>query len=129
MRNATRAAAIVSLIGVAVTVGSATAHAKGPNDSLVVSSADPNTAVFNITNGASDPVFCHAELHGFATYSTQTRTVAPGSTITFTMINVPAGTYTVRWNCNGGSDGDKRILSVDGDAHPGGQVTTAVSNG
>ncbi|MUM04663.1 hypothetical protein B5P44_07690 [Mycobacterium sp. CBMA 213] len=43
--------------------------------------------------------------------------------------NVPAGNYSVRWSCNGGSDGDKRLISVGGDVHANGHVTTAVCAG
>jgi len=129
MRNAARATVVVSSVGAALTLCAAVASAKGPNDSMVLTSPEANTAVFAITNGATKPVFCSAELHGFDRYGTQTRTIAPMSTITFTMVNIPAGNYSVRWNCNGGSDGDKRFISIGGDPHPTEHVRTTVSNG
>jgi len=128
MRNASRATA-VALIGVGLSLGSAIGHAKGPNDSLVLSSPAPNTAVFSITNGSDRQTTCRAGLRGFHDYGTQTRPVAPQSTLTFTMNNVPAGIYSAWWNCNGGSDGDRRLVSVDGDPQPAGRVETTVSPG
>jgi hypothetical protein len=127
MRNITRAAVIFSSLGAALTLGNPSAYA-GPNPSMVMSAPNVNTAVVSITNNLTSRTRCGARLYGFEEYDTPYTDVAPQSTITFTMTNVPAGNYSVWWACNGHT-GDKRLMSIGGEPQLNGKPQTAVSHG
>ena len=126
MRNAIRTFAIVSSAGAALALACPSAHAYGPNPTVNMSAPEPNMAIVSITNRLDDSTSCGARLYGFEEYDTPYTTVAPRSTITFTMTNVPAGNYSVWWACDGYT-GDKRLISVGGNPHLEGEPQTAIS--
>ncbi|UXA19118.1 hypothetical protein [Mycobacterium sp. SMC-4] len=127
MRNLKRAVLVASVSGAALTLSHAAAHA-APNPTVALSSPAENTAVISITNHLTKPNRCGARLNGFEEYLTPYTTVAPQSTITFTMTNVPAGNYSVWWGCDGYT-GDRRLVMVGGLPHVDGKPQTVVSTG
>ncbi|NMO01610.1 hypothetical protein HH308_10340 [Gordonia sp. TBRC 11910] len=111
-----KAALVGAGAGMAVALSTGVAHATGTK-SLMLATPGANTVVATIANSdMDDSVSCTVWGQG-PTYWQAPLSVAPRNSKSVRVVDVPAGNYTIGWDCNGFAQ-EKHYITVGGTGTP-----------
>ncbi len=104
----------VGVLGTAAVLSlTATPAVAGPYASGTVTSPSANTVLVKLNNLTESNRKCGFRLEGMAGYSTPSQVIAPKSTWTLMLVDVPSGNYSAKWECDAFAGGGI-FVQVDG---------------
>lgn len=107
-----KAALVGAAAGMAVALSSGVAQASGTR-SLMLATPGANTVVATITNSGLDNTESCTVWGQGPTYWQAPLSVAPRNSKSVRVVDVPAGNYTIGWDCNGFAQ-EKHYITVGG---------------